>query len=81
MSDPCIYTYRTCNIFAMIALYVDDIPSACNDTAWMHAFKATLGARFKIKDMGDLSQLMGMHMTRDRSAHTIFMDQSNSPST
>jgi hypothetical protein len=49
MFDPCIYTFRTGDIFAMIALYVDDIPAACNDTTWMHAFKATLGARFKIK--------------------------------
>jgi hypothetical protein len=49
MPDPCIYTCRTGNIFAMIALYVNDIPAACNDTSWMHALKATLGARFKIK--------------------------------
>jgi hypothetical protein len=56
MSDPCIYTFRTCSVFAMIALYyVDDILAACNDTTWMQAFKETLGARFKIKDLGDLS--------------------------
>jgi hypothetical protein len=76
MSDPCIYTFRTGDIFAMIALYVDDIPGASNDTAWMQAFKATLGARFKIKDMGDLSQLLGMHISRERSKRTISMDQS-----
>jgi hypothetical protein len=38
--------------------------------------QAQLGARLKIKDMGDLSQLLGMHITRDRSAHTISLDQS-----
>jgi hypothetical protein len=42
----------------------------------MPAFKATLGAIFKIKDLGDLSQLLGMHITRDRSARIISMDQS-----
>jgi hypothetical protein len=78
MSDPCIYTFRNCDIFAMIALYVDDIPAACNDKSWMHAFKASLGARFKIKDLGDLSQLLTMHITRDMSARTISMDQSKS---
>jgi hypothetical protein len=76
MSDPCIYTFRTCAMFAMIALYVDDIPIACIDIAWMHAFKATLGARLKIKDLGDLSQLLGMHITRNKSARTISMDHS-----
>jgi hypothetical protein len=39
----------------MIALYVDDIPAACNDTSWMVLFKTKLCARFK--DLGGLSQL------------------------
>jgi hypothetical protein len=76
MSNPCIYTFRTCDIFTIIALHVDDIPTACNDTTWMQAFKAALGVRFKIKDMGDLSQLLGMHITRDKYAPTMSMDQS-----
>jgi hypothetical protein len=60
----------------MIALHVDDIPAACNDTARLTAFKARLGARFKIKDLGALSQLLGMHITCDRSANTISLVQS-----
>jgi hypothetical protein len=60
----------------MIALYVDDVPAACNDATWLASLKAQLGARFKIKDMGDLSQLLGMHITRNRSARTISLDQS-----
>jgi hypothetical protein len=55
----------------VIALYVDDVPAACYDTAWLTSFKARLGARFKIKDMGALSQLLGMHITRDNYARTI----------
>jgi hypothetical protein len=30
--------------------------------------QARLGARFKIKDMGDVSQLLGMHITGDKLA-------------
>jgi hypothetical protein len=60
----------------MIALYVDDIPDACNDTSWTQAFKATLGARFKITYLGDRSQLLGMDITCDMTARTISMDQS-----
>jgi hypothetical protein len=40
------------------------------------SFKAQLGARFKIKVLGDLSQLLGMHITRNRPARTISLDQS-----
>jgi hypothetical protein len=29
--DPYIYSFRTGHVFAMIALYVDDIPAACSD--------------------------------------------------
>jgi hypothetical protein len=78
VSDPCMfYIFRTGHVFAMIAMYVDDIPAACNDTTWLASFKALLGARFKIKDpAGALSQLLGMHITRNRSARTISLDQS-----
>jgi hypothetical protein len=76
VSVPCIYIFRAGHIFAMIALYVDDIPAACNDATWLTSFKDKLGARFKIKDHGDLSQLMGMHITRYRLARTISLDQS-----
>jgi hypothetical protein len=60
----------------MIALYVDDIPAACNDTAWLDSFKARLDAPFKIEDLGALSRLLGMHITRGRSTNTISLDQS-----
>jgi hypothetical protein len=76
VSDPCIYIFRTGQVFTMMALYVDDILAACNDATWRASFKAQLGARFKIKDLGDLSQVLGMHITRNRSAMTISLDQS-----
>jgi hypothetical protein len=54
ISDPCIYIFRIGNVVAMIALYEDDIPAACHDATWLTSLKAQLGARFRIKDMGDL---------------------------
>ena len=59
----------------MIALYVDDIPVACNDTAWRVAFTALERSRFDIKDQGALSDIIGIHITRDRAARTISLDQ------
>jgi hypothetical protein len=76
ISDPCIYIFRAGCVLAMISLYVDDIPAACNDATWLTSFKARLSARLKFKDLGDLSQLLGMHITRDRSARTVSMDHS-----
>jgi hypothetical protein len=76
ISDPCIYIFRAGNIFAMIAHYADDIPAACHDATWLTSFNARHGVRLKIKDLGDLSHLLCMHITRDRSARTISLDQS-----
>jgi hypothetical protein len=43
----------------------------------MVAFKGQLVARFKMTDRGDLSQLLGMYITRERTARTISMARSN----
>jgi hypothetical protein len=74
MSDPCIYIFEADGVFAMIALYVDDVHVACNNTAWRVAFTALVRSRFDIKDQGDLSDIIGMHITRDRATRTISLD-------
>jgi hypothetical protein len=73
ISDTYIYIFRAGSVFAMIAMYVGDIPAACNDAT---SFKARLGAMLKIKYLGDLSKLHDMHITRDRSTRTISLDHS-----
>jgi hypothetical protein len=75
ISDPCIYIFEADGVFAMIALYLDDIPVSCNNTAWRVAFTALVRSRFDIKDHGDLSDIIGMHITRDKTTRTISMDQ------
>jgi hypothetical protein len=73
-SDPRIHIFRTDSVFTMIAMYMDSIPAACNDTACVTSFQARFGVRLKIKDLGALSQLLGMHIIRDRSARSISLD-------
>jgi hypothetical protein len=40
------------------------------------AFEADLGAIFKMKDLGDLSQVLGMHITKDKTTRPISLDVS-----
>jgi hypothetical protein len=75
MSDPCIYIFEAYGVFAMIALYVDDIHVACNNTAWRVAFTTLVRSRFDNKDQSDMSDIIGMHITRARAARTISLDQ------
>jgi hypothetical protein len=60
---------------AIIALYVDDILVACTSTAWRVAFTALVRPRFDIKDQDELSDIIGMNITRDRVARTISLDK------
>jgi hypothetical protein len=39
-------------------------------------FQVSAWCPVQIKDLGDLFQLLGMHISRDRSARTISLDQS-----
>jgi hypothetical protein len=70
----CIYIFEADGVFAMIALHVDDIHVACNNSAWRVAFTALVRSMFDVKDQGDLSDIIGMHITRDREARTISLD-------
>jgi hypothetical protein len=60
----------------MIGVYLDDLPLSCNNTTRVSQFKSTLGSRFKTKDLGELHHILGMHITRDRTARTISINQS-----
>jgi hypothetical protein len=60
----------------MIGMYVDDFPLACKNIHWVVEFKRTLCHRFKIKYLGDLKKLLGMHITRDRFARKMSIDLS-----
>jgi hypothetical protein len=75
MSNPCIYIFKADGVLSMIALYVDDIHVACNNSSWRVAFTTQVRSRFDIKDRVDISGIIGMHITRDRSTRTISIGQ------
>jgi hypothetical protein len=60
----------------MLGAYVDDLPLACDNTTWVTQFKSTLGNRFKPKDHGELTHILGMHITRDRQARALSINRS-----
>ena len=59
----------------MIALYVDDTIIVSNDTDFLKAEKLKLKTRFEMEDLGEISYLLGMRITRDRKARTLTIDQ------
>ena len=68
-SDTCICIYRKNGIVIILTLYVDDLLVGA-DIQVIESIKRTLTERFKMTDMGDVSRILGMQVTRDRQNKT-----------
>ena len=76
-SDRCVFTRRTRSGRPLyIGTYVDDMPYIYDkrDEAEMESDKRTLMQRFSIKDLGNISNALGMRIRRDRAARTLTID-------
>ena len=59
----------------ILAAHVDDCTITGSSKELVKAFKEEIGARFKITDLGPISWLLGMKVTRDRDTRTISLSQ------
>jgi hypothetical protein len=77
-ADPCIYTRATSNgRFIVLSIYVDDtiiLYHAKDDGEWL-SDKSKIESKYKIQDLGDLHWILNMRVIRNRSCHTIILDQ------
>ena len=73
----CIYTKMEgrSKSFIVLALYVDDILLASNDTELLTAEKQKLSQRFEMEDLGVAKFCLGMSIKRDRSNRTLCVSQ------
>ena len=89
-SDPCVCVYytdddsinnSTANTSrkpdGIITLYVDDLVLAGGDKAVLKMLKEKLMSRFAITDMGDISLILGMQVTRNRENGMLTISQAN----
>ena len=78
-ADPCMYQKsenrdgKQC--LMLIALYVDDIVLATNDTTMLNKEKNQLMKRFEIEDQGEMHHCLGMCIKKDRSTKTMHISQ------
>lgn len=59
----------------IVAIYVDDILIFSNHEDLEKAVKESLSSKFKMKDLGEISSILGMRVIRDRGERTISLDQ------
>ena len=76
-SDPCVYIYSEGDAIYVLALYVDDALLLGKDRKVLERSKRKLMGRFSMTDMGDVSSVFGMEVTRDRTKGTVTITQEN----
>ena len=75
MVDDCIYHKFSRSKHIYLVLYVDDIMLATNDIGMLHETKRFLSKKFEMKDLGDVSFVLGIQIHRDRSRGILGLSQ------
>ena len=75
VADPCLYYRYAHGTMTFVALFVDDIIIASNDDKCIEEVKRGLEKHYSLTDQGELRWCLGMRVTRDRNARTIYLDQ------
>src|SRR5258708_21017846 len=73
LSDPCLFIHSVRNI--QLLVYVDDILCATTDKASADWVYSELSKRFTIKNLGPVTKLLGIRITRDRRTRELWLDQ------
>ncbi|KAJ8709817.1 hypothetical protein PYW08_000038 [Mythimna loreyi] len=71
--EPCLFIKLSGNITTFIALFVDDFFVFSNCTKELDYLKSQLSTSFKLKDLGELRQCLGMNVKIENGK--IFVDQ------
>jgi len=73
--DQAVYHKRTPDEHVVITVSMDDMVVTSSHISHITHFKAQLRKFFEITDLGELNWLLGLKVTRDRTAHTITLSQ------
>ena len=72
----CIYKWINGSIVIFLVLYMDDILLIENDVPALQEIKVWLSSQFFMKDLEELSYILGMKIHRDRSKRLLGLSQS-----
>jgi hypothetical protein len=73
--NQAIYFKWTPDEHIIITVSVDNMAVTANHISHIKCFKVQLQEHFEILDLGELNWLLGLKVTRDRTAHTITLSQ------
>ncbi|TFY53990.1 hypothetical protein EVG20_g9889 [Dentipellis fragilis] len=74
-SDNSIYVFQKGNVRVIMPVFVDDGTMASNSLQILDTLVTELATHFKLRDLGETSYLLGIHITRDRGQHRLYLSQ------
>ena len=74
-SDFCVHTKGSGTTYIMLTLFVDDLLITGPSNASMAEVRRVLMEKFAVTDLGDVSQILGIEVKRDKAAGTIELSQ------
>ena len=74
-SDASLYIYERDGVKVIVPVFVDDITLASKSQAALDKFVEELGKRFKLRDLGETSFLLGVAVSRIRAERKLFLSQ------
>ena len=74
-SDTCIHIYQHKDVTVILTLYVGDLVAIGGNIEVMEKIMAQQMDRFQTTDMGDVSLVLGLQVSRNRAEKTLKLDQ------
>ena len=71
MDEPCVYKKVSGSTITFLVLYIDDILLIGNDVGAMSSIKVWLSSHFAMKDLGEVSYILGIKLFRDRKKRLL----------
>ena len=74
-ADHAVFTHFWDSKITIIALYVNDFTMACEDLKVIKCNKKKLKKHYQMMDLGEISYILSIHVTRDHKAGHISLSQ------
>lgn len=69
--NPCVYASNANNASLILLVYVDDILIVAKDLGKLEEVKKLIRKKFKINDLGKVTNILGIHVERDGDTGNI----------
>jgi hypothetical protein len=75
IEEPCVYKKVNWSVVVFLVLYVGDILLIKNDIPMMEVVKSLLRKSFSVKDLEEVTYILGINIYRDRLKRLIGLSQ------